>query len=122
VALTQEPWTYMGEIKGVGEAGGELIYIGSDQQPSICILVKKCSRKLPLTHHCSRYLTAVKIKTSGGGGQGEIVLGSAYLPCDGVKPLPSDELEKAGGMLQGWRNSPYRRLRCKCSLHLLGKF
>jgi hypothetical protein len=26
VALIQEPWTYKGEIKGLKEVGGELIY------------------------------------------------------------------------------------------------
>jgi hypothetical protein len=27
VALIQEPWIYVGEIKGLKEVGGELIYI-----------------------------------------------------------------------------------------------
>jgi len=45
-------------------------------------------------HHCSRDLTAVKIKTSGGGGLMEITLGSAYLPYDEVEPPPPGELER----------------------------
>jgi hypothetical protein len=54
VALVQEPWTYKGEIKGLREAGRELFYIRSAQQPRTCILAKKGFRILPLTHHCSR--------------------------------------------------------------------
>jgi hypothetical protein len=45
-------------------------------------------------HHCSRDLTAVKIKTSGGNGPREIILGSAYLPYDDVEPPPPGELER----------------------------
>ena len=48
---------------------------------------------MPLMHHCSRDLTAVKIKTSGGGGPREIILRSAYLPYD-VEPPPPGELER----------------------------
>jgi hypothetical protein len=77
VALTQEPWTYNGEIKGLEEAGGELIYNRSIQHPRTCILVNKCFQIPPWMHHCSRDLTAVKIKTLSGGGPKEIILGSA---------------------------------------------
>jgi hypothetical protein len=45
-------------------------------------------------HHCSRDITAVKIKTSGGNGPREIILGSAYLPYDDVEPPPPRELER----------------------------
>jgi hypothetical protein len=72
VALIQEPWTYMGEIKGLKEVGGELIYGRSIKNPRTSILAKKDFRILPLMHHCSRDLTAVKIKTSCGGGQGRL--------------------------------------------------
>jgi hypothetical protein len=68
VAIIQEPWTYNGEIKGLKEVGGELIYSRSTQQPSTCVLVKKSFHILPLMHHCSSDLTAVKIKTSAEGG------------------------------------------------------
>jgi hypothetical protein len=68
VALTQEPWTYKGEIKVLKEVDGELIYSRSIQYPRTCTLVKIVFHILPLMHHCSRYLTAVKVKTSGGGG------------------------------------------------------
>jgi splicing factor 45 len=94
VALIHEPWTYMGEIIGLKEVGGELIYSRSIQNPRTCILVKKDFRILLLMHHCSRDLTAVKIKTSSGGGPREIILGSAYLPYDDVEPPPPWELEK----------------------------
>ena len=41
VALIQEPWTYMGAIKGLKEVSGELIYSRSTQNPRTCILIKK---------------------------------------------------------------------------------
>jgi hypothetical protein len=66
--------------------GGELIYSRSIQHFRTCILVKKGFQILPLLHHCSRDLTAVKIKTSSGGGLREIILGSAYLPYDDIEP------------------------------------
>ena len=94
VALIQELWTYKGEIKGVKEVGGELIYGRSIQHSRTCILVKKGFRILPLMHHCSRDLTEVNIKTSNGGGPREIFLGSAYLPYADVETPPPGELER----------------------------
>jgi hypothetical protein len=41
VALIQEPRIYKGEIKGLREVGGELIYSRSNLNPRTCILVKK---------------------------------------------------------------------------------
>jgi hypothetical protein len=64
VALMQEPWTYIREIKGLKEVGGELIYSRSIQNPRTCILVKKEFWILLMMHKCSRDLMAVKIKTS----------------------------------------------------------
>jgi hypothetical protein len=94
IALIQEPWTCMGEIKGLKEVGGELIYSRSTQNPRTCILVKKDFWILPLMHHCSRNLTAVKIKMSCGEGPREIILESAYLPYDDVEPPIPWELER----------------------------
>jgi hypothetical protein len=94
VALIQEPWIYKGAIKGLKEVGGELIYSRSTQNPRTCILIKKGFQILPLMYHCSRNLTAVKIKTSGGNGPREIILRSAYLPYDDVEPPPPGELER----------------------------
>jgi len=68
VVLIQEPWTYKGKIKGLKEVGGQLIYRRTIPCPRTCILIKKGFQILPLMHHCSRDLTAVKIKTSVGGG------------------------------------------------------
>ena len=45
-------------------------------------------------HHCSRDLTAVKIKTSNGRGPRETIPGLAYLPYDDVEPPPPGELER----------------------------
>ena len=94
VTLTQEPWTYKEEIKVLKEVGGELIYSRSIQYPRICILVKKGFQILTLMHHSSMDLTAVKIKTSSGGGPREIILGSAYLPYDEMEPPPPGEVER----------------------------
>jgi hypothetical protein len=63
VALIQEPWTYMGAIKGLREVSRELIYCRSTQNPRTCTLIKKGFQILPLMHHCSRDLTAMKIKS-----------------------------------------------------------
>jgi hypothetical protein len=93
VALIQEPWTYKGAIKGLGEVGGEPIYSRSTQQPRTCILAKKGFCILPLAQHCSRDLTAVKL-TSADGGLREIILGSAYLPYDDTVLQPPGELER----------------------------
>jgi hypothetical protein len=53
VALIQELWTYMGEIKGLNEVGGELIYSRSNQNPRTCILVKKDFQIMLLMQYCS---------------------------------------------------------------------
>jgi hypothetical protein len=94
VALIQEPWTYKGAIRGLKEVSGELIYSRSTQNPRTCILIKKGFQVLPLTHRCSRDLTAVKIKTSSGRGPREITLGSAYLPYNDVEFIPRRELDR----------------------------
>jgi hypothetical protein len=92
VALIHEPWTYKGAIKALKAVSGELIYSRSTQNPRTCILIKKVFQILPLMHHCSRHITAVKI-TSNGGRPREIILGSAYLPYDDVVPPPPEELD-----------------------------
>ena len=94
VALIQEPWTYKGAIKCLKEVSGELMYSRFTQNPRTCILIKKGFQILPLMHHSSRDLTAVKITVSSGGRPREIVLGSAYLPYDDTEPPPPEELEK----------------------------
>ena len=66
VALIQEPWTYKGAIKGLKGVGGELIYRRSTLNPRTCILIKKGFQILPLMHHCSRDLMAVKTETPCG--------------------------------------------------------
>jgi len=81
-------------VKGLKEVDGELIYSRSIQHPRTCILVKKGFQILPLMHHCSRDLTAVKIKTSSGRGPREIILRSAYLPYDDVEPPTPRKLER----------------------------
>jgi hypothetical protein len=88
VALIQQPWAYKGAIKGLNEVSGELIYSRSTQNPRTCILIKKGFQILPMMHHCSRDLTAVKITASGGGRPKVIILGTAYLPYDDAEPLP----------------------------------
>jgi hypothetical protein len=102
VVLIQEPWTCKGEIKGLKDAGGELIYSRSIPYPRTCILVKKVFRILSMMIHCSRDLMAVKIKTSGEGGLREIILGSAYLPYEDVEPPPPRKLER---LVTGCRTS-----------------
>ena len=94
VALIQEPWTYKRAMRGLKEVSGELIYSRSTQNPRTCILIKKGFQILPLMHHCSRDLTAVKITASSGGRLREIILGSAYIPYDDVVPPPPEELER----------------------------
>jgi hypothetical protein len=94
VALIQEPWSYKGEIKGLKEVGGELIYSRSTQNPRTCILVKKDFQILPLMKHCSRDFMAVKIKSSSKEGPREIILGSPYLPYDNAEPPPTKEMER----------------------------
>jgi hypothetical protein len=58
------------------------------------MLIKKGFQILPLMHHCSRDLTAVRIKTSGSRGPREIILRSAYLPYNDVELPPPGELER----------------------------
>jgi len=94
VALIQASWTYNMAIKGLKEVSGELIYSRSTQNSRSCILIKKVFQILPLMHHCSRDLTAVKITALSGGRPREIILGSAYLPYDDVAPPPPEELER----------------------------
>jgi len=62
--------------------------------PRACILIKKGFQILPLTHHSSRDLMAVKIKTSSGRAPREIILGSAYLPSNVVELIPPRELDR----------------------------
>jgi hypothetical protein len=77
VALIQEHWTYKGEIKGLKEVGGKLIYSRTTQHPRTCILVNKNFLILQLMQHCSRDATALEIETSFCGGSREIILVSA---------------------------------------------
>jgi hypothetical protein len=100
VALIQEPCTNKGAIKGLHEVGAELIYSRSTQNPRTCILIRKGFQILPLMHHYSRDLMAMKITASSGGRPREIILGLAYLPYDDIVPPPPEELER---LVKGWR-------------------
>jgi hypothetical protein len=86
VALIQEPWTSMGEIKGLKEVGGVLTYSRFNQNPRTCSSVTKDFWILPLMHYCSRDPTAFKIITLFGGGPREIILRLAYLPLMILNP------------------------------------
>jgi hypothetical protein len=115
VALIQEPWTYKGAIKVLREVSGELIYSRSILNPRTCILIKKGFQILPLRHHCSRDLTAVKITASSGGKSRETILGSAYLPYDDAAPPPPEELEK---LVMGCRaQGNYLIIGCDANSH-----
>jgi hypothetical protein len=94
VALIQEPWTSKGAIKGLREVSGELIYSRSTKNLRTCILIKKGFQILPLMHHCSKDLTAVKIRAPSSGRPREIIFGSAYLQYDDTVPPPPEELER----------------------------
>ena len=50
IALIKEPWTYKGEIKGLKQVGGELIYSRSNQNPRTCLLVKKYFKTTKANH------------------------------------------------------------------------
>jgi len=115
VALIQEPWTYKGAIRGLKEVGGELIYSRSTQNPRACILIKKGFQILLLTHHCSRDLTAVKIKTSSGRGPREITLGSAYLPYNEVELICPEELDRL--VIGCWAEGTHLFIGCDVNLH-----
>ena len=93
VAVIREPWTYKWAIRGLKEVSGELIYSRYTQNLRVCILIKKGFQLLPLTHHCSRDLTAVKTKMSSGRRPREITLGSVYLPYNDVESIPPRELD-----------------------------
>jgi hypothetical protein len=110
----------MGEITGLKEVGGELIYSRSIQNPRTCILVKKDFWILLLMHCCSRDLAIVQIKTSWGRWPREIILRSGYLPYDDTEPPPTRELER---LVTGCRaeGTHLVMLRCKCASHLLAQ-
>ncbi|XP_023024598.1 uncharacterized protein [Leptinotarsa decemlineata] len=80
-------------MMGLGGIRGELIYNRTSYTPRTYI-IRKGINILPLSNLCSRDLTAVKIKTAGGGGTEEIVIVSAYLPYDSPEPPPTREVEE----------------------------
>jgi hypothetical protein len=99
VALIQEPWTCVGEIEGLKEVGGELIYNRSNQNPRTCILVKKDFWVLLLMHYCFRDLTVVKVRISCGRGQGKLFLNQHTFHMMILNPHPPREDGEAGGRM-----------------------
>jgi hypothetical protein len=68
-----------------------------------------------MMNHCSRDLTAVKIKMSSEGGPREIILGSAYLPYNDVEPPPPRELK---GLVTGCKtNGTHLIIGCDANSH-----
>jgi hypothetical protein len=63
------------------------------KSPRTCILVKEGFQILLFMKHCSRDLTAMKIKSSSEEGPKVITLGSAYFPYDDAEPQPTRELD-----------------------------
>jgi hypothetical protein len=68
-----------------------------------------------MTNHCSRDLTAVKIKRTSEGGPREIILRSPYLPHDDVEPPPPRELERLATECR--TNGTHLIIGCDANLH-----
>jgi hypothetical protein len=65
--------------------------------------------------HCSRDLTAVKIKSSSDDGPREITLGSAYVPYDDAEPPRTRELER---LVTGFRTEgTHLIIGCEANSH-----
>lgn len=102
IALVQEPWVVNGRITGLGDSKGWIISDPLDEKPRTCVIIRNNVKFTPLTNFCSRDLVVIKTTINVGGGEREILLGSAYLPYD-QNPPPTGELKKVVTFAQNKR-------------------
>ncbi len=115
IALIQEPWIHQGKIKGLGGAGGDIVYCRSTQSPRTCIYIKRGIQFLPLVEHCSRDAVAIKVLVTREGLSREIILGSIYLPYDEQELPPTKELKDL--ISSGRANGSHLILGCDANAH-----
>ncbi|XP_050312879.1 uncharacterized protein LOC126747944 [Anthonomus grandis grandis] len=83
IALTQEPYTYRGQIRGLGNLNGRLV---SDPKegPNLrsCIFIRKDIEATPLWEFCDRDTAAVKVQIKTAERSYDTIIVSAYFPHD----------------------------------------
>lgn len=92
ISLIQEPWVYKGQVKGIDQSVGSLLYDPSEPGPRACIFVKRGCNALKLNGLCSRDLAVALVRLKLGGVPADLVVCSAYLPYDSAEPPPTGEL------------------------------
>ena len=93
IALVQEPWIYLNQVRGLGFVKGNLFVDTTNPTPRACILVTKDVNATLLPEFTNRDLVAVEVKHQVGGVAQRVVFASVYLPFDSVTPPPSQEME-----------------------------
>jgi hypothetical protein len=92
IALIQEPWSYKGQIRGLTNIGGTVYSVAPGNNARSCIYIRNQINALPLLELCSRDATTLRITYTHRGGCKELIVASAYLPCDSDEPPPTKKM------------------------------
>jgi predicted AlkP superfamily pyrophosphatase or phosphodiesterase len=103
IAFIQEPWVYMGQVRGLTDSGGTIYSVAPENNAKSCIYIRNHSNALPLLEFSSRDATTVRITHTCGGGCGELIVASAYLPYDSDEPPPSKEVRNIIDFYHSWK-------------------
>ncbi len=88
IALIQEPWTTNHRVNGLSHINYQLFYAQSGRRPRTCMLCHK-----NLSFFFSPELSTPDA-TVVRAGDGNVYLGSIYLPFDSPIPPPTSELQR----------------------------
>jgi hypothetical protein len=94
IALIQEPWLHVNQIRGLGSLKGTILQGASNQAPRACIYVPKGLDAIRLPQLCSRDAVAAEFGFRRAGNRQRLILASVFLPHDSRTPPPSADLER----------------------------
>ena len=92
VGFIQEPWTVKDKVSGLGTRKCKLIFCRDGGRPRTALLFDNATSFIPLTGFLTTDLTAAIISTKTEQGRRDIIVASAYFPCDGDNP-PTPEVK-----------------------------
>jgi hypothetical protein len=81
-----------GSNKRFNKYRGRVYSVLPENNATSCIYVRSHSNALPLLEFCSRDATTVRITYAYGKVCEELIVASAYLPCDSDEPPPTKEM------------------------------
>ncbi len=116
IALIQEPWVTMNQVRGLSSLRGQILWGAPGEHVRTCIYISRNLDSVFLPHLSSKDATAVEVNLVRGQRKRAVVLASLYLPHDLESGLPpSNEMEQIVSFCE-WRQK-HLIIGCDANAH-----